>query len=358
MDFEVDRGDLHRTRLVDEVGVALAPGQARLRVDCFALTSNNITYAVFGDAMRYWDFFPAASTGWGRIPVWGYADVVESTVGDVAESQRVYGYLPMSTELIVTPGRVDEQGFTDVAERRAPMASAYNRYLFTGADPTHDPADEPFRMLLWPLFFTSFVVDDFLGSASLFGARRVVVSSASSKTAIGTAHLLARRPGVEVVGLTSPANAEFVRWLGCYHHVVTYDRLADLPDGASAYVDVAGDASVTRAVHGHYGRDLTHSMILGGTHWDAPREVPSDLPGPAPQLFFAPAHIAERTKEWGREGLDERVGAAWRRYRDWASGWLELRWSVGPDEVERTYREVLAGRVDPRVGHLCRMAGE
>ena len=40
----------------------LAEGAARFRIDGFALTSNNVTYAAFGDAMSYWRFFPAPAT--------------------------------------------------------------------------------------------------------------------------------------------------------------------------------------------------------------------------------------------------------------------------------------------------------
>jgi hypothetical protein len=60
----------------------LAPGQARLAVDSFALTANNITYAAFGEAMKYWQLFPAgpAASGaaLGCLPVWGFATVAES----------------------------------------------------------------------------------------------------------------------------------------------------------------------------------------------------------------------------------------------------------------------------------------
>ena len=49
-------------------------------MDAFALTTNNITYAVFGAAMQYWDFFPTADPDvWGCVPVWGFAEVVETT---------------------------------------------------------------------------------------------------------------------------------------------------------------------------------------------------------------------------------------------------------------------------------------
>ncbi|MGA1245763.1 MAG: DUF2855 family protein, partial [Ilumatobacteraceae bacterium] len=106
--IDVDRTNLSISRLNRSVAVDLQPGEVRLAVQSFALTSNNITYAVFGDGLKYWDFFPVGEEPWGRVPVWGFADVVESTIGDVAVGERVYGYLPMATELVVTPGRVDE----------------------------------------------------------------------------------------------------------------------------------------------------------------------------------------------------------------------------------------------------------
>jgi hypothetical protein len=77
----------------------------RLQVDSFALTSNNITYASFGDAMHYWDFFPAADRAWGCLPVWGFATVRESLAEDPATGRRVYGYFPAGTHLVVEPAR-------------------------------------------------------------------------------------------------------------------------------------------------------------------------------------------------------------------------------------------------------------
>ncbi|MDO9176238.1 MAG: DUF2855 family protein [Actinomycetota bacterium] len=364
MDLEVDRHELHTVRMVDLAPVVLEPGQVRLRVHSFALTSNNITYAVFGDAMNYWDFFPAAPADdttdgtitWGRIPVWGFADVVESTIGELAEGTRVYGYLPMSTELVVSPGRFDPQGFTDMSPHRAAMASAYNRYVFSDDDPIYDADREPHQMVLWPLFMTSFMIDDLLADQALAESftGSVVISSASSKTAIGAAFLVARRTGAHVVGLTSPGNAEFVNELGCYHQVVTYDSLHELPTGPAVYVDIAGDSAVTRGVHQHFGDSLAHSMIVGGTHWTAP-STGGDLPGPAPQFFFAPAQIAKRSKDWGRDGLEARTTDAWIAYRYWVDAWLQFHWSHGAAAVEHTYLELLAGNVDPRVGHVCSM---
>ncbi|MGH8983149.1 MAG: DUF2855 family protein [Acidimicrobiia bacterium] len=356
MDFEINRTNLHECRVVDVDPSGLESGQALLRVDAFALTSNNITYAALGDALSYWEFFPSHDTsGWGRVPVWGYASVVATTHDDVAEGTRVYGYLPMSTHVVVTPGRLDERGFTDVASHRAPMAGVYNRYQRVDTDRIHDPAHEDHRMLLWPLFFTSFLIDDFLDDNDLVSGEAVVVSSASSKTAIGTAFQLSRRNTVEVIGLTSGGNTEFVEGLGVYDRVVTYGDVASLPETRAVYVDIAGDGEVRSAVHRTYGDRLAYSMAVGSTHWDQPSAAPDTLPGPTPTFFFAPAQIAKRTKDWSRGGLDDRIAAAWRRYVDFCDGWVRLRHGYGPDAVERVYLELLEGGSDPAIGHILSM---
>jgi Protein of unknown function (DUF2855) len=356
MHFEVKRTDVHECRLVDEEPPDLEPGQALLRVDGFALTANNITYAVLGDVLRYWDFFPTSDGDtWGRVPVWGFADVVATTHEDVAEGTRVYGYLPMSTHLVVTPGRVTPSGFVDEAVLRSALPPAYNGYSRTDVDSVHDAAHEDHRMLLWPLFFTSFLIDDFLDDNGFFGAEAVVLSSASSKTAIGTAFLLEQRKAVEVIGLTSPGNAAFVESLGVYDRVVPYDDVDSLGDARAAFVDIAGNAAVRAGVHRAYTDRLAHSMAVGATHWDLPQGMPADLPGPAPAFFFAPDQIVKRTKERGRAGLDERVAEAWRRFVEFADGWVQIRHGFGPEAVEAAYLELVDGRTDPAAGHVLSM---
>jgi hypothetical protein len=275
----------------------------------------------------------------------------------VTEGTRVYGYFPLADELVVTPGRLDDQGFSDTTPSREAVPSVYARYAVTTADRVHAPEREDQQMLLWPLFVTSFVVDDFLGDHDLFGAGTAVVSSASSKTAIGAAFLLAERDGLDIVGLTSPGNAAFVRSLGCYTRVLTYDEVADLARTPTAYIDVAGRKDVTHAVHTHLGADLRYSMVVGDTHWDDTSAGRGGLPGPTPEFLFAPTQITKRRSEWGRDGFEEAVAGAWARFIPWTDGWLTIRHAVGPAAVEAAYRDVLDGRVDPAVGDICTLVG-
>lgn len=350
-DFLVKRDDLRECRIAESEAPSLEPGQALLAVDSFGLTANNVTYAVMGEAMSYWDFFSAAD-GWGRVPMWGFAEVERSEADGVEPGTRVYGYLPPSSHLVVAPVGAEASGFVDGSPHRGALPSAYHRYLPTGADPFYRPGTEDMQMLLRPLFFTSFLIDDQLDDEGFATRGPVVISSASSKTAIAAAFLLAQRDGVEVVGLTSPRSAEFVEGLGIYDRVVDYDAVASLERGPVTFVDIAGDEAVRRAVHSHFGGDLAHSMAVGVTHWEELGPSGADLPGPAPKLFFAPDRVVKRSKDWGRAGLEQRVADAWHPFCEWIGERIEVVHGEGFDAVRDAYLEVLEGRVAPQTAHV------
>jgi len=355
-DFLVRRDDLHRTEFrpaPSPSDVTLDPGQVLLAVDAFALTANNVTYAVFGDSFRYWNFFPAPE-GWGRIPVWGFADVVQSADAGIREGERVYGYLPMSTYLVVQADSVSAGGFHDASPHRAPMSVFYNQYARVAADPAYDPRREAEQMLFRPLFATAFLIDDFLAGERFFGARSVVVASASSKTAVALAVQLhgRGRSACEVVGLTSPRNAAFVRGLGVYHRVATYDDLASLDAAVpTVFVDMAGDAAVTAAVHRHFGAALRYSCAVGATHWER-LAFGVEVPGPAPTLFFAPDRLTQRMADWGPEGFQSRLAEAWARFLPHVDDAVTIDRSAGREAIERVYRGTLDGTADPRKGYI------
>ena len=346
MDFLVKRDDLSETRFDEADRPEPSEGEALLAVRSFGLTSNNVTYGVLGDAMSYWDFFPAPE-GWGRIPVWGFAEVAEGAPG-LPAGARLYGYLPPSSHLVVRPEEVDERGFVDASPHRSKLPAVYNRYARTDADALYDPGTEDELILFRPLFLTSFLLDDFLARNEFFGADSVILSSASSKTALSAAFLLSRRDAVDVVGLTSPQRRGFVEGTGVYGRVLGYDELDSLPSGSAAYVDMSGDADVKATVHRHYGDRLAHSAIVGATHHDK-LGGDGDLPGPEPTFFFAPDHIRAPSEEGG--GLSG-VAEAWGPFVEWSRGWLEVVHGHGPDAVERAYRELLEGRVRSATGHV------
>jgi hypothetical protein len=350
MDFEVRRNDLHETRVIDSDPPELERGQVLLGVDTFGLTTNNITYALVGDSMNYWSFFPAGD-GWGRVPVWGFAEVTASEADGLEEGTRIFGYLPPGTHLVVRPDRAGRTAFVDASAHRADLPAAYNRYARVDGDDMYEEANEDAQMLLWPLYFTSALIDDFLDDEGFFGAGSVVISCASSRTSSALAFLLSRRGGPEVVGLTSPRNVDFVDGLGVYDKVVPYEEVGSLPKEPAVYVDMAGDAKVRSAVHEHYGDELKHDAVVGMTHRENLGGA-EGLPGPRPKFFFAPSRLKKRAKDWGAEETNRRVAASWSPYVEWTRDWLEVSRDSGPEAVERIYLELLDGNTDPSVGHV------
>jgi hypothetical protein len=258
----------------------------------------------------------------------------------------------------VAPARIDERGFRDASPHRAPLPAAYNAYARVEADPIYESHTEDLQMLLRPLFFTSYLIDDFLEEAERFGAASVILSSASSKTASGLAFLLSRRGGVEVIGLTSPRGEQFTSSLGVYDRVLTYEEIESLADTPAVYVDMAGDAQVRSQVHEHFGAALTHSAVVGATHHEHRGAVPESLPGPRPTFFFAPDRVAKRTKEWGRDGFEQRLADAWRPFVEWAGGWLQTVPGEGPEPLQQAYLDLLDGKIDPAKAHVLSLPAQ
>jgi hypothetical protein len=351
-DLAVDRDDLSRTSLTDVAAPVIGDGEAVLRVDRVGLTANNVTYAVLGDSFRYWEFFPARA-GQGHVPLWGFAEVVESAVAGVTVGDRVYGYLPPASHLVVRPGRVDARGFNDATEHRTALPSPYNAYALTTADPAYAADQEDLHVLYRPLFYTSFMLADQVEDREFYGARVVVLSSASSKTAYGTAFLLRGR-GADVVGLTSAANVAFTESLGCYDRVLPYDAVTDLdPDVPTVYLDVAGSADVRRRIRAHLGEQLVHDGVVGVSHQEvAGAEA---LGGPRTVVFFAPDQMRKRTSDWGRDGLDQRFAEAWQRFAPAVTDWVDVVVSHGPEALRDVWLEVLAGRSSPREGNVIQL---
>jgi hypothetical protein len=358
-DFVVARHDLQQCKFIERelpAAAALQDEALLVKIDRFAFTANNITYAVLGDQLKYWQLFPAPEN-FGNIPVWGFGEVIASRHPGVSEGERLFGYFPMATHLVIEAADVSKRGLRDAAAHRQGVAPVYNAYARVSGDPAFAGRQGDYQALLRPLFMLSFLVDDFLAENEFYGARSVMLSSASSKTAFGLAHLLhtLRKP-LRVIGLTSAANSDFVKSLGCYDEVVTYDRVTSLPaDRPVAFVDMAGNSELRARLHRHFGDRMKYSGRIGLTHRSSSPDEPQ-LPGAKPTWFFAPDQIRKRAKEWGPGGIDTRFGAAWSGFAPMLDRWLKVTEGRGEGPVKQVYLDTLAGRVPPDQGHILSLA--
>jgi hypothetical protein len=362
--LEIRKAANGETRLHPLPPVDLADGQIRLRIDSYAVTANNVSYAGAGDLLGYWDFFPADDdpTTWGRVPAMGWAEIVESRVDGLDVGSRYYGWFPMASSVVFTAAPTRD-GFRDDGPHRQAHAPIYRAYLSTAVDPWYDsaPDGEDRHAVLRVLFLTGFLADEFFADCGgapggedtpYFGAQQVIVLSASSKTAIGFAQRAARRDGLDVVGVTSAVNVDLVTSLGCYDRVVTYDDLDALPVVPSVVIDMAGNGAVLTAVHARLGDEVRHSMMVGKSHHDAAPTGP--VSGPAPQFFFAPSDVERRVAAWGPAEYQRRTTEAVREFVDASRQWLRIEHRfgdpAGPDGAQSAWADTYAGRVTPDVG--------
>ena len=349
----VKKDELATTHIADADAGPLADGAARLEIESFSVTANNITYAVVGDGFGYWNFFPAAD-GHGIVPMWGHAKVIESNCADISVGERVYGYLPMASHLDVVPGNVSKSGFVDSAEHRQPMSPIYNQYSRLANDPEHDAAREGERMIFGPLFKTGFLIEYFMRNENWFGATQVVLTSASSKTAMGLAAVAKQRsPSVKRIGLTSAGNVEFVKGTGLYDDVVPYDEVASLTKTETVTVDFAGNANLLGSLHHHFADNLKYSCLVGATHIEERGEGmggAADLPGATPTLFFAPDHAVALFKELGPEGAGKQLAESWHFFLSAVGDTVTIERHNGLEAARSVYLDMLGGKVDPAIG--------
>jgi hypothetical protein len=181
------------------------------------------------------------------------------------------------------------------------------------------------------------------------GAERILLSSASSKTAYGTAFEL-HRAGHRVTGLTSERNRAFTEALGCYDAVLTYDTIDRLTAEPTLYADLAGDAAVTERLRAHLGPALVQEVVVGVTHQQP--GAAGTLADTGAAMFFAPDQMRKRIGDWGREALDGRFAEAWRAFAPVVEEWVDVEVGTGPEALERVWHEVLSGQADPRAGHV------
>ena len=338
--------------MVEAPTAALPEGSVRFAVERFALTANTTTYALFGDQLAYWGFFPTEA-GWGRVPAIGWGRIVESANPDVAVGGRYFGWFPMARWFDAKVSATRE-GVRDEGEHRAPHAPVYRSFADTSKDAMYQAGDdaEDRQALLRGLFLTGFLADDFFADADYFGASRILVVSASSKTGIGFAECAAARGKAEVIGLTSAGNAEFVKSVGCYGRVVTYDEIDALPaDSDAVVVDMAGNGAVIARIHERLDDRLKYSMVIGKSHADAPDHPPPDK-GPRRQMFFAPTQVQKRMQDWGHAGYQSRTAEALRRFVEGSARWLEVERMTGADAIQQTWLDTLDGKVPPTHGRI------
>ena len=359
--FQVNKTNLDSTRIVtsDAELPSVSAGEILVRVQKFGFSANNITYAVAGDQLGYWQFFPPMgedAEGWGVIPVWGFAEVVDSQVDDITVGERFFGYFPPATHLIMEAGDISSRNFFDTSEHRAQLPKGYNLYHRLVAEPESTPMADDLRMLLYPLYVTSFALWDQLKENDWYGAEQIIVVSASSKTSIGLGYALNGDDAApDTIGITSARNVSFVDGLNIYDSTVAYDDLeASIAQRPTAIVDMAGNADVLGRLHNHLGDNMVRTLNVGLTHWEGQgrdERVNRDRS----EFFFAPGRIQKRISDWGLRVFNERSTSFVMETASKSMTWLKLQPVEGIQGLDAVFSSVAQGTIDPSIGLTVEM---
>lgn len=336
VDLEVERSEPGRARVIERPLAPPGEGEVLLRVERFGASTNNVTYALLGETLRYWDFFPASEDCWGRVPAWGYAQVVAgSGVDGLAIGERLYGYVPMSSHLHLTPGPVRGSYVRDASPHRLGLPPAYNAYQVVGGG---SEREEDVTLLLRPLFTLAWLLaDDLVSTEPSSGP--VVITSASSKTALALAYLL-RAYGVPTVGVTSPAKVDFVAGSGLFDHAAAYGEVT-APGSDAVLVDIAGVPRLRRS--------FQRSVLVGMTHGDAKAMEASETDS---VVFSAVDRIAARSREWGGRELQQKMDASWTDFLEHATDWIHIRRASGAAAALEVWGSVVAGTAPANIGNV------
>ena len=362
--FQTLKSDLTKSRVINADLPIIRDEEILLKIESFAFTANNVTYGVAGDTIGYWKFFPAAQNSdnsWGCIPMWGFAEIVESKNQNLDVGERLFGYFPAADSLVLSPVKISDHSFSDGKEHRKELPPVYNNYLRLNGESNYDPSMDPIRALLFPLHITAFCLCDSLEEDQYLDASQILIVSASSKTAIGLAQGLAdSKSSPKVVGLTSVTNSKFVEDLGCYDEVISYDQLdkIDYSQGA-VIVDMAGNREILGTLHGKLEGNMLKCLTVGMTHWDN-ETTAEDALGQAmlrerTEFFFAPAHIQKRIGDWGHEGYTKKTNLFMTARALQSKNWMQIIEIDGLENFISTYEEVVSGKINPNEGIIVNL---
>ncbi len=348
--LQVNKGDLFDCELVSSPIPMVDENEVLLRINSFAFTSNNITYGVVGDKLGYWSFFPLPLPK-GIIPVWGFAEVVASRHSEIVVGSRYYGYWPMGTFLKVRPIRVTGHGFLDGTEHRKELPPIYNYYIkgLKGWDKNSLGN----YAIVKPLFTTAYLNYNFLKESFFFDASQIVLTSASSKTALGIAFMLHKNKqshGKKIVALTSKLHTDFVARTNFYDQVIAYEDLdSTLGNQNSVVVDLAGNTGLLSKLGELLGSRLKHISLIGLADWESAGSMKGI---PKSKFFFAPDHAKVFYAELGQEEANQRIDEAQVAFTKQLEKWMKLEFVDFQKGIRSLYFKMLKGAVDPSKGYV------
>jgi hypothetical protein len=356
--FQVDKAHIETYRVASTKSNTTPQGHIVFEVERFAFTANNLTYYMVGEKLGYWQFFPpidaSKESNMGVIPVWGVGRVVASNSEEVPVGRRYFGYFPPASHLVMSNISLSNNNLIDASAHRLPLPQGYNMYRplpvisaqASAQERVKQRIEENLKMLLWPLFATSFCLAEVINAIDAVKKEQVLILSGSSKTSLGLAYAL-NKSDSSVIGITSPNRIDTLSGMNVYSEVLTYDELNEIALIPTVIIDMSGNAKVKQRLKNVLGAKLTRYINVGLTHWqDAKEENDED------EFFFAPAHIQQRMREVGAQTYQKLSAEFIYKAMVWSQGWLKVQEQEGLAALYRDFPQHCQGGIPADTGMI------
>jgi hypothetical protein len=362
--LQLNKANYSKTRIVEQSlsESNLVDQQVLVKIHKFALTANNVTYAVVGEKIGYWQFFPPVEQPgddvdeWGVLPVWGFAEIVASKHPHIPVGERLFGYFPPASHFIMTPSKLSETSWVDASPHRSHLPAGYNMYRRVEHEPGYNANTENDRMLLYPLHITAFVLYDYFQDNDWFKAEQIIIISASSKTSTGLAYGIAADNNAPTqIGLTSTHNLEMVKNLKVYDEALSYEQITQIDASKpTVIVDMSGNGVVLNTLHKHLGDNMQFCSNVGVTHWHQSNMGP-DFIRDRSQMFFAPSQIQKRLKDWGPQGFDAKSREYMSMTITKSREWLKTKEIIGLEGMAEIFPALCDGKIPADEGLIVNL---
>ena len=253
----------------------------------------------------------------------------------------------MSSHLIATPGKVSAHGWTDVVSHRNQLPAIYNNYIDCSADPLYDAGSEDALSIFRPLFMTSYLIRDMYARHDFMKANQIILTSASSKTALALAFCLKDDP-VKTIGLTSSHRVDKVKAIGYYDEVYSYEDIKSLSNTPSSIVDFSGSGPVKADLARLLADNLTYLCLVGFVDWEAKKVEDA----PEGVMFFAPTYAQEKIKKDGMAAFTMELGKSYGAFAKDSKNWISIEHKEGQQALKDIHLLITDGKADAGRGYI------
>jgi hypothetical protein len=347
----------------------LDEGKVLMRVDKFGFSHMSLGYLMKGFTRTfagYHNFYKSSQgDNFYRSACWGYATVVESAHPKVAVGTRLYGLVPPSKyEVQSVSGFIKgSKGEPSIVEMEMGENVPYNMRRFQEMEVVEgnndDPVVEDWRIVVKEIYTMAFYMDEqLLVETGMINS--VIISCASSKTALALAYCLRMREMRYVVGFTSKEHLDFVKSTGLYHDVFCYDDVDKLPtDHTVVYMDFKCDGELRQRITLKMGTNLMYNMVVGPAAFQK-RQKDQIFEKRARQVLFDEATWRERRRmvaEVTKTGRNEKLKYSYKSFVERMKQYIKLRHTNGAGALTKMYDNVYSNTASPSEAFVCSLHG-